>query len=71
MPLLWERRSPRFAAVLVEAEQVAKRNRCAVPFGALKDLEGHGGAMVMQPLTPIKNGENIHPLRAFGGWMAR
>ena len=55
----------------VEAEQIAQRDRCAVPFGALKDLEGHGDGMVMQPLMPIKNGENIQPPAGFGGWMAR
>ena len=32
--------SARLVAVLVEAEQVTKRDRGAVPFKALEDLEG-------------------------------
>ena len=59
-----EQRGSRFASILVEAEQIAQLDGRAVPVRALQNLEGHGAAMVMQPLTPIKNGENIRPLRA-------
>ena len=38
--LMGEQCGSRFAAVLVEAEQVTQRDRGAVPFKALEDLEG-------------------------------
>jgi len=39
--LMGEQRRPRLSAVLREAEQVPELDRCAVPVGALQDLEGH------------------------------
>ena len=37
-----EQRGSRFAAVLVEAEQITEFDGGAVPVGALENLEGHG-----------------------------